>query len=104
MRKILSLSAAAGLALSLAACTSGPDKCIDDLDCGTHAYSEERTYKPVGDEAYKVSNPVNEAPMAEPKFEPTPPPAPAPEPEPMREDMKPIEGSADQMFDERLTK
>lgn len=98
MKKILTLSAAGLLALSAAACTS-PDDCIDDLECGTAPYSEERTY----------SAPVREESMSEPRYsaseeetmleplEPMEPMAPPPVEEP-------VQGTAEPMFDSRLTK
>lgn len=98
MRKILTLSAVAAAALSVSACSS-PDKCIDDLDCGTGAYSEERTVKVSASDTYKVSAPIDESAMPEPTPEPEPAPAPAPV-----EANEPIQGTADTMFDSRLTK
>lgn len=105
MKKILTLSALAATAISLTAC-AGPDKCIDDLDCGVGAYSEERTVLPMSMDTYKHSTPVDESPMAEPSYEAAAPaPAPAPAPEPVMEEInEPVQGTADAMFDERLTK
>ncbi|MEM6781608.1 MAG: hypothetical protein AAF569_07070 [Pseudomonadota bacterium] len=99
MNKILSLCAAGSAALLLSACSSHPDRCIDDLECGTGAYSEERTVASGSNETYKVSNPVNEAAMPAPAYEPEP--APVIEPAVINE---PVQGTADTMFDERLTK
>lgn len=96
MRKILTLGALAATALSLAAC-AGPDKCIDDLDCGIGAYSEERTVAASNGEAFKHSSPVDESAIPEPSPEPEPAPAPAPVNES-------VQGTADTMFDSRLTK
>lgn len=99
MKKILTLCAAGSAALLLSACSSHPDRCIDDLDCGTGAYSEERTVESASNETFKVSAPVNEAAAPTPAFEPEP--APALEPSVIDE---PVQGTADVMFDERLTK
>lgn len=96
MRKILTLGALAAATVSLAAC-AGPDKCIDDLDCGIGPYTEERTVSASSSETFKHSTPVDESAIPEPSPEPDPAPAPAPVSEP-------VQGTADTMFDSRLTK
>lgn len=98
MKNILSLGTVCALTISLSACTS-PDRCIKDLDCGVGAYSEERTVGGYEPKTMKTS-PVKEAPVMEAKTEMMEDKAPAPA-APVEE---PVQGTADAMFDERLTK
>lgn len=94
MKNILSFGAVCALTLSVAACASNPDRCIDDLDCGVGAYSEERTVGGYEQKPMKKSSIKEETPMAEK--------APVMEKEVVVQE--PIKGTADAMFDERLVK
>ncbi len=97
----------AALTIILSGCSSLPETCTEQLDCGYGAYSEERT---VLFEGPKTPAPVveevkEEVVKAPEPVKPTPAPEPAPiiEPEPAPV-MEPIESKADKVFDERLHK
>ena len=109
MKNILNFSALGVLGLLVVGCTTHPDRCIDELDCGQGAYSEERTVRAIDDEAYKVSDQMSEAPAEAPVYEPEPVVEAQPEPEPVattepKAKMDPIASRGDRIFDERLTK